>query len=246
MKIIDSTDAKIERIGDRLGVYLPIEYEGLEESPARFEAASEDGKLVFIIRPDIEGPVRDTIGELWRDLRLLFSDLADIGGQPPWQDMDIVWGVEVAPEEKAYGGKVPIAASEVLEHRRIYHSRPLEWDRIDIRKSIFDTLTKLCEIASKHLGFKSELFSEAFGDAVANKFCHVTCTYGTLDIVCEIFSEEFNNVYPDRFWSLTSEQSREAVAACYRKIRHLEDNPEEFEKERARIQGKWGFPLQSG
>lgn len=242
MKIIDSTDAKIERAGDKAGIFLPAEYEALAGFPARFEGAVDDGKLIFVIRPDLDTPVTETVNELWRDLRLLFSELADIGPSPPWTDMDIVWEVQEVPGEKARDGKVPIAASEVLEHRRIYRNRPLEWDRIDIRKSIFDTMTKLCEIASRHLDFKSGLFSMAFGDAVANKFCQVTCTYGTLDIICEIFSEEFNNVYPDRFWSLTS-RSREAVAACYRKIRHLEDRPEEFEKERARIQGKWGFPL---
>ncbi len=246
MKILDSADARIVRMGDNVGAILPIEYEGLEGFPAQFEAAVEDGKLVFLIRPDLDRPVKDTISELWRDLRLLFSDLADIGPEPPWQDIDIVWGVEVtAPDERVYGGKAPIAAAEVLEHRRIYHSRPLEWDRIDIRKSIFDTLTKLCELASRQFGFNSGLFAAAFGDAVANKFCQVSCTYGMLDIICEIFSEEFSSVYADRFWSLTSEHSREAVAACYRKIKYLEDHPEEFEKERARVQGKWGFPLQS-
>jgi hypothetical protein len=245
MKIIDSTDAKIERAGDRAGIFLPVEYEGLTGLPVRFEGALDGGKLVFVIRPDLDAPVTETVNELWRDLRLLFSDLADIGPAPPWQDMEIVWEVEEAPEEKAYGGKVPISASEVLEHRRIYHSRPLEWDRIDIRKSIFDTMTKLCELSARRLGFKSELFSTAFGDAAANKFSQVACTYGTLDVLCEIFSEEFMNVYPDRFWSLTSDRSREAVAACYRKIKYLEDHPEEFEKERARVQGKWGFPLQS-
>lgn len=245
MKILDQTDIKIERIGDRVGIYLPIEYEGLEGFPARFEGTVDDGRLAFRIRPELDPPVKETVNELWRDLRLLFSDLADIGTEPPWQDMDIVWGVEVVPDEKGYEGKVPISASEVLEHRRIYHRRPLEWDRIDIRKSIFDTMTKLCELASRRLGFKSDLFSTAFGDAVANKFCQISCTYGTLDILCEIFSEEFMNVFPDRFWSLTSGQSREAVAACYRKIKYLEDHPEEFEKERARVQGKWGFPLQS-
>ncbi|HEY3274394.1 MAG TPA: hypothetical protein VGJ92_11555 [Methanocella sp.] len=244
MKIIDSTDAKIVRMGDNMGIILPPEYEGLEGFPARFEGLLDDGKLVFLIRPELEKPVKDTVNELWRDLRLLFSDLADIGPAPPWSELDIVWEVQEAPEGKARNGQVPISASEVLEHRRIYRSRPLEWDRIDIRKSIFDTMTKLCELAARHLRFESSLFSVAFGDAVANKFCQVTCTYGTLDIVCEIFSEEFNNVYPDRFWSLTSERSREAVAAGYRKIRHLEDHPDEFENERARIQGKWGFPLQ--
>lgn len=245
MKILDRTNVKIEGIGDRVGFFLPIEYEGLEGFPARLEAASDNGELVFLVRPDIDRPVKETIGELWRDLRILFSDLADIGERPPWQEMDIVWGVEAAPDENAYGDMVPIAAAEVLEHRRIYHSRPLEWDRIDIRKSIFDTLTKLCGLASRRLGFSSRLFSTAFGDAVANKFCQVACTYGTLDILCEIVSEEFNNIYPDRYWSLTAERSREAVAACYRKIKYLEDHPEEFEKERARVQGKWGFPLQS-
>lgn len=245
MKILDTADVRIIRMGDNLGVIMPQEYEGLEGFSARLEAAVEDGKLVFLVRPELEGPVRDTVNELWRDLRLLFANLADIGPQPPWEDIDIVWVPEEAPEEKAHGRKVPIAASEVLDHRRIYHSRPLDWDRIDIRKSISDTLTKLCEIASRHLGFKSELFSEAFGDAVANKFCQVSCTYGTLDVICELFSEEFTNVYPDRFWSLTSEPSREAVAAGYRKIKHLEDHPDAFDKERERVQKKWGFPLQS-
>ncbi len=245
MRILDRTDVKIERIGDRTGVFLPIEYEGLEGFPARFESAVDNGKLALIVRPEIDRPVKETVGELWRDLRLLFSGLADIGPEPPWQIIDVVWGVETAPDEKAYGGMVPIAASEVLEHRRIYHSKPLYWDRIDVRKSIFDTLTKLCELGARQIGFDSELFSIAFGDAVANKFCQVSCTYGTLDIICEIFSEEFTNVYGERFWSLTSERSREAVAACYRKIKYLEDHPEAFERERARIQGKWGFPLQS-
>ena len=244
MKILDRTDAKIEKIGDRVGFFLPIEYEGLEGFPARFEGAVDDGKLIFLISPDFDRPVKETINELWRDLRLLFSDLTDIGPAPPWQDIDIVWEVQEAPEEKTYGGKVPISAAKVLEHRRIYHSKPLNWDRIDIRKSIFDTLTKLCELASQRLGFKSGLFSTAFGDAVANKFCQVSCTYGTLDIICDIFSEEFTSVYADRFWSLTSGQSREAVAACYRKIKYLEDHPDVFENERARVQGKWGFPLQ--
>ncbi|OPY26478.1 MAG: hypothetical protein A4E28_02488 [Methanocella sp. PtaU1.Bin125] len=245
MKIIDRTEVKIEKLGDRVGFFLPVEYEELEGFPAGFEVASDKGELVLLVRPQIERPVKETIGELWRDLRQLYSELADIGEQPPWQDIDIVWGVEAAPAEKAFGEKVPIAASEVLEHRRIYHSRPVEWDKIDIRKSIFDTLTKLCGLASRRLGFESRLFSAAFGDAVANKFCQVACTYGTLDVICEIVSEEFNNVYPDRYWSLTSGRSREAVAACYRKVKYLEDHPEEFEKERARIQGKWGFPLQS-
>lgn len=245
MKILDRTDVRIVRADDGIGIMLPVEYEELEGFQARLEAASDNGELVFLVRPDVEGPVKATISELWRDLRLLFSDLADIGPAPPWEDIDIVWWVEVAPEEKAYGGKVPIAASEVLEHRRIYHGRPLEWDRIDIRKSIFDTMTKLCELASRRLGFSSDLFSTAFGDAVANKFSQVSCTYGTLDIICEIFSEEFSGVYGDRFWSLTSPRSREAVAAGYRKIKFLEDHPEKFEEERARVQGKWGFPLQS-
>jgi hypothetical protein len=239
MKKLDSTEVRIIRTGDRVSVALPMEYEGLEGFPARFEAASDEGKLVFLIRPDLDGPVKDTVNELWRDLRLLFSDIADIGEHPPWQDMDIVWEAENAPVDKVYAGQVPIVAAEVLEHRRIYHSKALYGDLKDRRRGIFDTMQKLCALASRHLGFRSQLFSMAFGEAVASMFCQVGCTYGAADVVCNVFSEEFTNVYPDRFWSLTSERSREAVAACYRKIKYLEDHPEVFEKEKERVMGKW-------
>lgn len=243
MKIIDSTDAKIERAGDRVGIFLPVEYEGLEGFPARFEAASDDGKLVFVVRPDIDAPVQDTVNMLWHELRLLFSGLTDIG-PAPWHDMDIVWSVENAPEYKVYGGKVPIIAAEVLEHRRIYHTQTRYGDLKDKRRSIYDTMSKLCVLASRHLGFRSQVFSQAFGEAVASMFCQVGCTYSAPDVICNVFAEEFANVYPDRYWSLASERSREAIEACYRKVRYLEDHPEAFEKEKERIMGKWSvMPL---
>jgi hypothetical protein len=239
MKILDRTDSKIEKIGDRVGIFLPLEYEGLAGSPARLEGAADDGKLVFLIRPDVGRPVRETVDKLWHDLRLLFSDLTDIGPNPPWQDMDIVWEAESAPPREVYGGKVPIVAVEVLEHRRIYHTKPLYGDLKDIRRGIFDTMAKLCVLASRHLGFRSHLFSMAFGEAVASMFCQVGCTYGAADVICNVFAEEFVDVYPDRFWSLTAERSREAVAACYRKVKYLEDHPEAFDKEKERVMRKW-------
>ena len=239
MKILDRTDTKIERICNRVGVFLPLEYEGLEGFSARFESAAENGKLVFLIHPEIEQPVKDTVNELWRSLRILFLNLADIGAEPPWQDMDIVWKVESAPQDQAYGERVPIVAAEVLRHRRIYHMKTLYRDLKDVRRGISDTMIKLCILASRCLGFRSRLFSMAFGDAVASMFCQVGCTYGAADVICNVFAEEFANVYPDRYWSLTSERSREAVAACYRKARYLEDHPEAFEKEKERVMGKW-------
>ncbi len=240
MKKLDSADARIVRLGENVGIILPQEYEGLEGFPASFEAASEDGKLVFIIRPGLEGPVRETVDELWRDLRMLFSGLTDIGVRPPWQEMEIVWEAESAPESKIYPGKVPIVAAEVLEHRRIYRTKPLYGDLKDIRRGIFDTMGKLCVLASWHLSFRSRLFSMAFGEAMASMFCQVGCTYGAADVVCNVFSEEFSKVYPDRYWSLTSERSREALESCYRKVKYLEDHPEAFEKEKERVMSKWG------
>ncbi len=239
MKILDRTDAKIARIGEGVGVFLPLEYEGLVGFPARFEAAVEDGRLVFLVRPDLEGPVRGTVDQLWQDLRRLFSGIADVGAGPPWPDMDVVWEAESAPPEKTYEGKVPIVAAEVLDHRRIYHTKPLHGDLKDVRRGIFDTMTKLCVLAARRLGFRSRLFSMAFGEAVARMFCQVGCSYGAADVICNVFAEEFARVYPDRYWSLTSERSREAVAACYRKVRYLEDHPEAFEQEKERVMGKW-------
>jgi hypothetical protein len=154
--------------------------------------------------------------------------------------MDIVWEVENVPEGNACAGKVPIAAAEVLEHRRVYHSMTRHEDMKDKRRSIFDTMSKLCILASRRLGFRGQLFSMAFGEAVAGLFCQVGCTYSAADVICNVLAEEFANVYPDRYWSLTAERSREAIDACYRKIRYLEDHPEEFEKEKVRVMGKWG------
>ncbi len=239
MRIFDTARVRITRLDDSVGISLPAEYEELDGFPAMLESAVEDGRLVFMVRPDVEPAVKETVTELWRDLRLLFSGVADIG-EMPWDDVVIEWEAHEAAE-----GPVPISAAEVLDHRRLYHTKPLAWDKEDIRKSIHDTMSKLCELAARKLGFKSRLFAMAFGDAVANKFSLISCTYGTLDVVCEIFSEEFSRVDDDRFWPLTSTLAREAVAAGYRKIRQLEDDPREFEKERARVQQKWGFPLQN-
>jgi hypothetical protein len=239
MKIFDTANVRITRLDDSVGISLPIEYEELEGFSALLESGVQDGRLVFMVRPDVEPAVRSTVNELWRDLRLLFSEVADIG-EMPWPEVNIEWEAHEAAE-----GPVPLSAAEVLDHRRIYRTKPVTWDKEDIRKSIHDTMTKLCELAARRLGFKSRLFAMAFGDAVANKFSLISCTYGTLDVVCEIFSEEFSRVDGDRYWPLTSETARKAVAAGYRKIKSLEDNPLEFEKERARVQQKWGFPLQS-
>lgn len=239
MKIFDTDRVRITRLDDSVGITLPVEYEGLDGFPAQLECAVEDGRLVFMVRPDVEPAVKETVNELWRDLRLLFSRVADIG-EMPWGEVAIEWEAHEAAE-----GPVPLSAAEILEHRQVYHTRPLTWDKEDIRKSIHDTMTKLCELAARRLGFKSRLFAMAFGDAVANKFSLISCTYGTLDVVCEIFSEEFTKLDDDRYWPLTSAQARDAVAAGFRKIRHLEDDPQEFEQERARVQQKWGFPLQN-
>ncbi|CAJ37824.1 hypothetical protein [Methanocella arvoryzae] len=241
MKIFDMTKVRITRLGDSdsVGISLPVEYEKLEGFSAVLESAVDDGRLVLLVRPEVEPAVKETVNELWRDLRLLFSEIADVG-EMPWDDVVIVWEVHEAAE-----GPVPISAAEVLTHRRLYHTKPVDWDKEDIRKSIHDTMTKLCELAAGRLGFKSRLFAMAFGDAVANKFSMISCTYGTLDVICEIFSEEFTRIDDDRYWPLTSVPARAAVAAGYRKIKRLEDDPQEFEKERARVQQKWGFPLQS-
>lgn len=239
MKTFDRTDVTIKRLGDSVGIVLPLEYESLEGFRASFEGATEDGGLVLLIRPAIDEPVRQTVDELWQDLRTLFSGVGEIDPQAPWEEMTIVWDRREADE------KFPISAAEVLEHRRIYNTKPLEWEKEAVRKSIHDTITKLCEIAALRLGFTGRLFAIAFGDAVANKFSLISCTYGTLDIICNIFSEEFTSVYDDRFWSLTSERSRDAVTACYKKIKYLEDHPDEFSKARARMQQKWGLPLKN-
>lgn len=240
MKVFDRANVRIVRLGDSVGVYLPIEYESLSGFHASVECGSDDGRLTFIIRPEVDELIVKTVNELWRNIRLLFSEIGDIGESMPWDDAEIVW-----EPYGAYEHKVPLSVAEILEHHRIRTTKSLRSDKEDMRKSIHDTFTKLCELASRRLGFKSLLYSMAFGDAVANKFSLISCTYGTLDVVCEIFSEEFSKVDDDRFWPLDSVKARKAVLAGYRKIKHLEDHPETFERERARVQQKWGFPLQS-
>lgn len=245
MKIFDSVPVKIIDLDDSAAIYLPIEYFSLSGSSATLSAGTEGNDLVFIVKPDIKGTVRETVDELWRDIRILFSKIADIGDTAPWGNLEIVWD---AQENYVYD-RVPISAVEVLEHRRMrfkYKSEPnMDFNPGDMRKSIHETLTKLCEIASSRLDFKDPFFTAAFGDSVANKFALVSCMYGPYDVICEIFSEEFHKVDEEKYWSLTSEKAGEAVAYAYKKIKYLESHPEEFERERARIQEKWGFPLKA-
>jgi hypothetical protein len=42
MKILDTADVRIVRVGDNPGITMPPEYEGLEGFTARLEAAVED------------------------------------------------------------------------------------------------------------------------------------------------------------------------------------------------------------
>lgn len=241
MKILDTIGIKIRRRGESTGIEFPMEYEALEGYSAQFSAAMEGNDLIFLIKPRINEAVKETVNELWRDLRILFSRIGEIG-ETPWQEMEIVWK---SPD--AYYEKVPIPAEEVIEHRfiRASYGKPeyVAGTKEDMRKSINDTLTKLCELAALRLDFKDILFARAFGQSVASKFSTMSCLYGMYDVVCEIFSEEFDRVNDDRSWKLTSPKSAEAVEAGYKKILYLEAHPEEFEKERARIQNKWGFPL---
>jgi histidinol-phosphate/aromatic aminotransferase/cobyric acid decarboxylase-like protein len=140
---------------------------------------------------------------------------------------------------------VPISASEVIVHRHLRAAFGKEdyltSDKEDMRKSIHDTITKLSELASLRLGFDDGLFARAFGQAVGNNFsCNTASLYGMYDIVFEIFNEEFVTVDDDRFWKLTSESAQKAVKAAYDRIRHLSEHPEEYEKEKARVEKKWG------
>jgi hypothetical protein len=243
MKVFDSVGGRIERIGDSVGIYFPVEYESLEGYEVELSAAMENNDLVFVIKPHINKAVKETVEELWRDLRMLFSRIGDIGSTP-WNEMEIVWQ---SPE--AYYEKVPISAEEVIQHRfmRASFGKPeyIAGTKEDMRKSINDTLEKLCELASLRLGFKDELFARAFGQAVSSKFSTTSCLYGMYDVICEIFSEEFDKVNDDTCWKLTSDKSAEAVEVAYKRIRHMESHPAEFRKERERIQSKWGFPLQT-
>lgn len=239
MKVFDTVDLKIEKIGDSVGILFPIEYEALEGLDAEFSAGVEGDEMVIKIRPQLSDPVIETVNELWSGLRILFSNIGDIG-ETPWEELDVVWKAPHVYEEK-----VPISASEVIVHRHIRSAFGKEEymtsDKDDMRRSIHDTITKLSELASLRLGFNDELFARAFGQALGNNFsCNITSLYGMYDIVFEIFNEEFVKVDDDRFWKLTSEVAQKAVKAAYDRIRHLSEHPEEYEKEKARVEKKWG------
>lgn len=239
MKTFDTVDIHMDRIGDSAGIVFPIEYEALEGYDAEFSAGVEDDELVIRIKPRISQAVKETVDVLWWDLRTLFSKVADIG-ETPWNELEVVWQ---APH--VYEDKVPIAASEVIIHRHLRASYGKEeydhGDKEDMRKSIHDTITKLGEIAALRLGFKDELFARAFGQAVGNKFaCSIASLYGMYDVVYEIFGEEFDRVEGDKHWKLTSPTAQDAVKAAYDKVRYLESRPALYEKEKARIEAKWG------
>jgi len=70
--------------------------------------------------------------------------------------------------------------------------------------------------------------------------CIATSLYGLYDVVFEIFNEEFVNVDDDRLWKLTSETAQRAVKAAYDRIKYLSEHPAEYEKEKARVEKKWG------
>ncbi len=242
MKVFDIVDTRIVRIDDEAGIFLPMEYEALEGFAAEFSAGVEDDDLVFRIKPRINAAVRETVDELWRDLRILLSKIGDIGEKAPWDGMEIVWQAPHVYEEK-----VPIAASEVITHRHIRAAYGKEdfhgSDKEDMRKSIHDTITKLAELASLRLGFEDPLFARAFGQAVGSHFSGISCVYGMYDVVCEIFKEEFIKVDDDKFWKLTSPMAQDAVKAAHDRIKYLSDHARDYEKEKARVQAKWGFPM---
>jgi len=244
MRVFDTVESRIERMGDGVGVLFPVEYEMLEGFDAELSAAVEGNELIFIVKPRVEPAAREAVDAIWRDLRVLFSKVADIGEKAPWGEIEVVW-----ESPHVYEDKVPIAASEVIKHRymaALYEKEEYPIDKEDVRKSIHDTMTKLCEVAALRLGFRDRLFAMAFGQAVGNHYSHGSCVYGMYDIVCEIFREEFVKINDDRFWDLTSPAAQDAVKAAYERIRHLSEHPEEYEKEKARIQAKWGFPLKAG
>lgn len=239
MKVFDTVDLKIEKIGDSVGILLPMEYEALEGLDAKFSAGVEGDELVLQIKPSLNCTVKDTVDELWRDLRILFSKIGDIG-ETPWNELEVVWNARHVYEEK-----VPVSASEVLNHRHIravYGEEYIVSEKEDMRKSIHDTITKLGELAALRLGFKDELFARAFGQAVGNNFsCNIASLYGMSDIVFEIFNEEFIKVDDDHYWKLTSETAQNAVKAAYKRIMYLSEHPKEYEKEKARVEKKWGI-----
>lgn len=239
MKVFDTVDVKIVRVDESVGMFFPLEYEALEGFDAEFSAGVEGDDLVFRIKPHVRHAVKETVDELWRSLRILFSKIGDIG-ETPWGEMEIVWQ---APH--VYEDKVPIAASEVITHRHIRASYGKEeymvGDKEDMRRSTHDTMAKLCELAALRLNFRDQLFARAFGQAVGNYFSFSSCLYGMYDIVCEVFREEFVKVDDDRFWKLTSKTAQDAVKAAYDRIKYLESHPEEYQKEKARVEAKWGI-----
>jgi len=113
MKVFDTVDLRIEKIGDSAGILFPIEYEALEGLNAEFSAGLEGDELVLMIKPQLHEAVRKTVDELWRGLRLLFSKIGDIG-ETPWDELEIVWKAPHVYEEK-----VPVSSSEVIVHRHI-------------------------------------------------------------------------------------------------------------------------------
>ncbi len=237
MRVFDTVNLKIVRIGDSVGVYFPIEYDAMEGFDAEFSAAIQDNDLVFIIKPQIKKAVEEAVNGLWQELRILFSKVGDIGEKAPWDSMEIVWS---APH--VYEDKVPISSDEVITHihaRAVYGEEYVTGDSEDMRKGIHDTITKLCELAALRLDFEDELFSRAFGQAAGNNFSFNYCLYGTYQVICEIFNEEFNKVDDNRLWKLRSEKARDAVKAAYDRIKYLERHPEEFKKEEERIRKKW-------
>ena len=240
MKVFDTIDLRIERIGDSVGIVFPMEYEALEGLDAVFSAGVDGDDLVITIKPSLNNTVKETVDELWRDLRMLFSKISDIG-ETPWNELEIMWNARHVYEEK-----VPISASEVLLHRHLRAAYGTEEyagsDREDMRKSIHDTITKLGELAALRLGFKDGLFARAFGQAVGNNFsCNIASLYGLSDIVFEIFNEEFGKVDDDKYWKLTSDTAQNAVKAAYERIRYLSEHPKEYEKEKAQVEKKWGI-----
>jgi hypothetical protein len=237
MKVFDTVNIRIERIGDSVGIYFPIEYDAMEGFDAEFSAGLEGNDIVFKVKPYLKKAVEETVDEMWKDLRTLFSGIGDIGEKAPWEVMDIMWIAEETSK-----GKVPISASEVVTHRHskaTYGEEYVRADREDMRKGIHDTITKLCELAALRLGFKNEVYARAFGQAVGNNYSFTSCLYGTYDILCEIFKEEFMKVDDDRNWGLTSEPARKAVKAAYDRIKFLEEHPEEYKKEEERVRNAW-------
>ena len=241
MKAFDTVNVKIEKIGDSVGVYFPIEYNAMEGFEAEFSAWVEGDDVVFKIKPNIKNAVEDTVNELWQDLRILFSKIGDIGEKAPWGEMEIVWATAETSK-----GKVPISAAEVVIHRHsraVYGEEYVRGEREDMRKGIHDTIAKLCELAALRLGFKDPVFARAFGQAAGNNYSFTSCLYGTYDVLCSIFNEEFTKVDDDKLWQLTSGTAQKAVKAAYDRIKYLEEHPDEYKKEEERVRNTWGPAL---